>query len=159
VKRSTPLRAGSKSTDRGSTFQQRAKSRARKPANHRWYPDALDPAAQEMRGAWSVFARQRPCAACGAREHIEGHHAIPLGVLKREGVPQRFWFDTRNCVSLCSGPAPNRCHDRHENHVRRVPRSVVLLGAPDALAFADEVGLRVRFDHEYPVQPESRESA
>lgn len=102
------------------------------------------------RAKWNKRTRTSVCAMCGSPIGITGHHVIALEVLKREGVDATLWYDVRNHLPLCWEPSPERCHQRHELHVRRVPRDVVLAGAPHALVFANEVGLLHIFDREYP---------
>ncbi len=148
MKRS-PIGPGAKSIARGSTFAAEGrplKRTAAQPHPRRKY----DPELVLWRKAWRRRTQTRACAQCGSLVGRTGHHIIPLQVLKREGVPRWLWWDTRNHLCLCAEPAPERCHQRHELHVRRVPRAVVLAGAPRALEFAAEVGLQRVFDREYP---------
>jgi len=98
----------------------------------------------------------RPCARCGFREAagvsgvVEPHHIIPLAIL-RDRVPDTVWYDLRNMLPLCSEPAPNRCHDRHENHVEgfRLSRSFIIEHAPQLSAFIADHNLQAAFEREY----------
>jgi hypothetical protein len=104
------------------------------------------------RAEWDAKTRASVCAVCGSPVDVVGHHVLPLRFLKVEKVPRELWFDPRNNLPLCDEKSPERCHTRHELHVRRVPRDVVLAGAPFSLEFAREVGLEHVFDREYPTQ-------
>lgn len=110
-----------------------------------------DPVLTPAKRTWGQNARAGICAMCGAIRHLSGHHVIALQTLKRERVPKEFWFDLDNQLVLCTDPAPNRCHDRHERWIRRVPRSVL----PErAFRFAERVGLEWVLDCEYPTEME-----
>lgn len=87
---------------------------------------------------------------CGSRVAVTGHHLVPLQTLKANSVAVDLWFDPRNHLPLCMEPSEGRCHQRHELFVRRVPRGIVLARAPQALEFAEEVGLAHVFDRHYP---------
>lgn len=148
--RRTPLkRAAALSSDpaKRQAFIQRGRgslSRSR-PAAAR-----PDPERVAWQRAWNRCTQRVPCAMCGSYIGRTGHHVLPLQVLKREGIPDWLWWDTRNHLCLCMEPSSARCHQRHELYVSRVPRAVVLAGAPRALEFAAEVGLLHIFDREYP---------
>lgn len=103
---------------------------------------------------WSEHARNKPCAVCGARYKpgvvaIQGHHIVPLQVLKREGVDVRGQFDLRNALALCAEPAPRRCHQRFELGMLSIPLTVVRAKAPKAEQFAREHGLSVQLERRY----------
>ena len=147
MKRSKPLAADAAKV---AAFAQRGRGSLKRNPLKRGKPKAADPELVIWQRAWRRQTRRKPCAMCGSYEGRTGHHVIPLSVLKREGVPEWLWYDPRNHLVLCDEPSPHRCHARHTLHVRRVPRDVVLAGAPRALVFANEVGLLHIFDREYP---------
>ena len=118
--------------------------------------DELSRDARAMRRMWAPMAQVSECAVCCHGRYLHGHHVIPLSALRFNGVDDRLWWDVRNQLVLCHEPAPNRCHDRHTLYVVRVPRAVVIAHAPRALEFADEVGLRWKFELEYPDGESSR---
>jgi hypothetical protein len=142
VKRGKPLTADPAKV---AAFNQRGRGSLKRPK-----VKPVDPERVIWQRAWGRQTKRKPCAMCGSYIGVQGHHVIPLQVLKREGVPDWLWWDTRNHLALCAEPSPERCHQRHELHVKRVPRDVVLAGAPRALVFANEVGLLHIFDREYP---------
>lgn len=99
---------------------------------------------------WDVKTKASVCAVCGSGISVTGHHVVPLRMLKANGVPRELWYDVRNHLPLCDEPSPARCHKRHETYTKRVARDLVLVRAPAAIDFADEVGLLHLFDREYP---------
>lgn len=101
------------------------------------------------RAEWDIKTKASVCAVCGSRVSVTGHHVVPLRMLKVNGVPRELWYDVRNHLPLCDEPSPTRCHKRHELYVKRVPRALVLAKAPEAIDFADEVGLLHLFEREY----------
>lgn len=147
MKRTTPLKAD---PEKVAAFNARGRGSLKRAAAKRPKPAPPDAEFVIWRRAWRRWTLRKPCAVCGSYEGRTGHHVIPLSVLKREGVPSWLWYDTRNLLTLCDEPSPQRCHARHTLHVRRVARDVVLAGAPRALVFANEVGLLHIFDREYP---------
>lgn len=138
------IKPGAKSLGRHSTFAAKPKPMKR--------PRRQTTAAVLIAGrrAWRFRAQSGPCAICGSRIGVTGHHVIPLRFLKTLGVDEASWYDVANQLRLCSDPAPNRCHDRHELHVARVPRAVVLEHAPRSVQFASDHGLMWLLDREYP---------
>ena len=165
------IKPGAKSLERGSTFASRGdglKRSATAPSDFRdsdgnfvFSGPALSDRAAARRAMarraprveWDVLTRTSACAVCGSRLAITGHHVLPLRMLKANGVSPDLWYDPRNHLPLCMEPSPERCHQRHENYVKRVPRALVLAKAPGAIDFADEVGLLHLFDREYPEPP------
>lgn len=156
------LKPGAKSVERGSTFANRGtrldedpgpalsdRVAARRRERARRQAARKAAARRTPRIEWDVRTRASVCAMCGSTIAVTGHHVIPLRMLKAAGVDRSLWYDPRNHLPLCDEPAPNRCHKRHELYVKRVPRQVVLAKAPEALDFADEVGLLHVFDREY----------
>lgn len=106
-----------------------------------------DPVLTPMKRTWGQHARAGICAMCGATRHLSGHHVLPLQQLKHHNVPKELWFDLDNQLVLCVDPAPNRCHDRHERWIKRIPRERVPQCAWD---FAKRLELAWVLDHEYP---------
>lgn len=185
MKRS-PLGPGAKSIERGSTFRaskengregmrstalRRNKAGvpilpprpvAQKPAEFTYwppgkpYPRSLRRRARRLALAWAAWARRSPCAMCGSREDLSGHHVLEKQWLKARyrsagyELARRIevLWDTRNCLTLCW-----ICHDRHHSHAARVPRKIVLEHCPGIVAFAAQHDLVTRFDRTYPLQP------
>lgn len=132
----------------GPALSDRAAERKRERARRR--AAAVAAARRAPRAEWDILTKTSPCAVCGSRMAVTGHHVLPLRMLKANSVSPDLWYDPRNHLPLCMEPSPERCHQRHENYISRVPRELVLEKAPGAIDFADEVGLLHLFDREYP---------
>lgn len=141
LKRSEPAEKDMATSDR---VAMRRRVRAQRQAARR------AAARRTPRIEWDVKTRASVCAVCGSSLGVTGHHVIPLRMLKANSVDRSLWYDPRNHLALCQEPSPQRCHQRHENYTLRVPRALVLAKAPEAIDFADEVGLLHIFDREYP---------
>jgi hypothetical protein len=131
-------------------WQQATSLPAAPPTPKQGRPPRSGKTNRKGRSSWGRAARARPCAMCGGNVGLQGHHIIPLQVLKDEGVPNELWYDQRNMLPLCNEPSPRRCHQRHELRVVPVPLRVVELHAPQAREFARQVGLEYRLDNIYP---------
>lgn len=144
--RRSSIKPGRKSLERGSTFKPpTVRKPPRRPAAR------ISELERTLRQAWRFRALTGPCAVCGSRIGVTGHHVVPLRHLKAAGITDpTVLFDASNQLRLCMDPSPGRCHERHELHVQRVPRELVLAHAPRSLAFAVEHGLAFLFDREYP---------
>lgn len=148
IQRLADMRRGTLKRTHGPKRHHGLKSRPKPP---------LSPEVAAMAHQWGRAARLRPCAACGwgnprgqLQGVVEGAHVIALTTLQAYGVEERYWYDLRNMLPLCSEPAPNRCHERHDSWMDRVPREKVLVHAPRALEFAREVNLEWKFDLDFP---------
>ena len=71
------------------------------------------------------------CAACGASEHLEVHHVIPVGHARRIGRGD-LELDPLNLISLCGPPRDchwwlgHACNDRHwRPDVRRLAQVIL----------------------------------
>lgn len=141
------LGPGRKSLERGSTFVSRGNGLKRRAPGHatpRRDPAPTNPSRHESEKAtWGATARTRPCAVCGSRTLVQGHHVIYAQHLKREGL-RGFLWDLRNQLSLCAV-----CHARHHQAVARVPRDLLTVNNHE---FAAELGLSWLLRREYPVR-------
>lgn len=81
-----------------------------------------------------------PCAVCGARFRVDGHHIIPKRILRALGF-DALCMDKRNRLPLC-----RRHHERHEASVEPVPRELL---PASVWEFADEIGLRWYVERHY----------
>lgn len=100
--------------------------------------------------AWHDATVRSPCAVCGARWEIDGHHALKqqwiVPAARRAGLDiERVRWSTTNLLPLC-----RRCHSKHHSGMARVPREVLNRACPELHAFADALGLAHLIDREYP---------
>jgi 5-methylcytosine-specific restriction endonuclease McrA len=108
--------------------------------------------------AWHKAAVSKCCAQCGAKPKsgrlIQGHHVIKKQVLERrckelygdqwlEHYVHIEW-DRRNLLPLCE-----RCHRRHHDAFRRLPRQLIEEHCRKINQFARELGLEWWLDREY----------
>ena len=122
-------------------------------------PAFRNDAEREMASRWQIdVLAAGQCAACGATNvPMQGHHVLPQRLLRplecRRGLPPgTLLWDARLGLCLCSEPAPNRCHQRHELAVKRVPRHKLRV---ETIAFADELDQGWFIDRHYPAQAQS----
>lgn len=125
--RSTPLRAGAVSLERGGTFRRRRPKRSAKVDRF-------------LSVAWARPAWVQPCAMCGG-SRAQAHHIITQQQLRRANSRLRtdvrlLLWDDRNRLALCE-----RCHQRHHSRSRPVTWLVLERHAPGVFEFAAELGL------------------
>ena len=98
---------------------------------------------------WLVLRRDGGCvmAPDGCDGDLQAHHIITQQKLRQVGRDDLRW-DVRNGLTLCE-----RHHRRHTRALARVPFELL---RPEALEFADEVGLAWTLDRYYP---KTREAA
>jgi hypothetical protein len=87
-----------------------------------------------------VMYRESPCDQEGTFRNF-GHHVLSQQALKRRHL-HGLLFDRRNGIALCS-----RHHRRHEAAVERIPRDRL---PPEALEFAERLGLGWWIEQRYP---------
>ena len=95
-------------------------------------------------------AKRRPCVECGSLFNIEAHHVIAKQTIKRMARSEKWdWdreqetiWDFRNGIPVCVD-----CHQRHETAYRRISQSNV---PPEAVEFADELGVGYLIERYYP---------
>jgi hypothetical protein len=73
--------------------------------------------------------------------HLQAHHALSRQRLRRNGLEHLFW-DPRNAVPACEDP----CHRWHTTAKARIQLAAL---PPEALEFAEEVGLLHALEREY----------
>lgn len=166
LERKTALKRGEKplraSVEKVREFQQRGRVRAAEAARSKSRTplakvgkaprgkaaEALSPQQAKARRVFGMAARGQPCAnpRCRATRHVEAAHVLPQQTIRRIcrtlGLdPHDYLWDRRNMLPLCSDPAPNRCHERHDNHVDgfMLPHTIVPAGAIDFCEELDDM--------------------
>lgn len=144
--RRSPLGAGAKSLERGSTFKPRPIDYANAQATRKGKPRKPRVPGGASKAAWGATARSRACAVCGQRA-TQGHHIITQQELRHAcgGELARFRWDQRNLLALCNG-----CHAGHHARSRPIPLSVLRAFAPDVFAFAVEIDRTWWVERTYP---------
>lgn len=102
---------------------------------------------------WKHRTKGSLCGMCG-KKAVQGHHIIPQHILKREAKDRGYKlgkvkWDQRNYFPMCQ-----QDHMNHHAYVEgsRIPRSYL---PEEVFEFAEEYGLTVFLDMEYP--PEETE--
>lgn len=92
---------------------------------------------------WREGIHECSCVVCGARAHLDGHHAIPRRVLVRLGFAD-YVMDKRNRVPVC-----RHDHESHENRHRPLRRDEL---PASVFEFAAELGLEWYLDRHYSAE-------
>lgn len=121
-----------------AAFNQRGRGKlARKPLKARApVKRSIDRMASE---AWAKGVRGKPCAVCGAKQRVSGHHIVTQQLLRRIAQQtdldfERVRWDARNRLPLCE-----RHHEAHHSRARPVALWRVLLAAPKLMQFVREL--------------------
>ena len=153
LKRTTPLASSARSA-LPAVPGKTSPAAAPRTLTTRRAPKFRDDAEREMAARWKrqVVAVGR-CESCGDVEGpFDAHHVVPQRLLRplerRRGLrPGALLWDPRIGLCLCSEPAPNRCHQRHELAVARVPRARL---RPETIALAEDLEHGWFIDRHYP---------
>jgi hypothetical protein len=131
-----------------------SKGIARKPKTKPSRPIAVEAAILIAKAEWVSEVRNLPCAVCGKRCGVtRGHHVLYQqwleSVAKTLGIDFELLlqWDKRNRL-----PVGDRCHKRHHDAIKRIPRSVLVKRCPAVFDMARELGngLERRLDETYP---------
>lgn len=147
--RKTPLRQGTKGLTTRRPLRRTSRPKPRPRARQRTVAEL----AQMER--WHRIVTADQCVMCQAipvgqevfaarRADVlrrEGHHILAKRLLIAAGLEHLLW-DERNGLSLC-----RLHHQRHESWFQRVPRRLLPRRAHE---FAEEVGMVVQLERDYP---------